>query len=126
MAPGSEYRVHTRFSPDGAVLLGVAKANGGTETPLGEEVPVPGVSHVPGRTLVVRVRVRGASPTTIDAKVWAVGAPEPSGWQVTRTDAEEALQSAGAVGVRASLSDSSVLDGPVRFSVDDLNATSPK
>ncbi|MDQ3145620.1 MAG: hypothetical protein M3R01_01590 [Actinomycetota bacterium] len=126
VAPGSEYRVHTRFSPDGAVLLGVAKANGGTETPLGEEVPVPGVSHVPGRTLVVRVRVRGASPTTIDAKVWAVGAPEPSAWQLTRTDSEGPLQSAGAVGARASLSESSVLDGVVRFSVDDLHATSPK
>ena len=45
----------------------------------------------------------GTSPTTLQAKAWLAGAAEPTSWQLTATDSEAALQSAGNPGLRAYL-----------------------
>ena len=69
--------------------------------------------------------MRGKAPATIKVQAWAASKPEPTGWVLTRTDTEPALEAAGAVGVRATLSSGLVVN-PVTFSVDSLSATAPK
>jgi hypothetical protein len=55
-----------------------------------------------------------------------VGDAEPSDWQVSATDGDAALQTAGSVGVRASVSAASIGTSPVTFAVDDLHAAAAK
>ena len=54
----------------------------------------------------MRLVATGASPTTLQLKVWLDGQPEPAGWQLTVQDSEAALQGAGSAGVRGYLSSS--------------------
>ena len=61
----------------------------------------------------------GEGTTALAGKVWAVGSAEPTGWQVSTTDATAELQRAGGVGVRAYVSGSATVV-PVRAEVDDL------
>ena len=98
VAPDSEYRVRVRLGSDAKVRLSIAKVVGGQVTQLGDELLLPGVSHVPGAFINVRALVTGTSPTTIDAKAWAIGDAVPADWQLTETDSESILQAAGAVG----------------------------
>lgn len=83
---------------------------------------VPGITLTAGKKLQIRVQVDGTSPTTIRARAWLDGAPEPSTWTVTATDATAALQQPGAVRLTSYLS-SSATNGPVIVSVDDLALT---
>lgn len=62
--------------------------------------------YAPGDVLNVRLEVRGAGSSTLNAKVWKTGTPEPTTWQLTSTDTTAALHSAGAVGICSYLSGS--------------------
>jgi hypothetical protein len=66
--------------------------------------------------------VFGSSPTTIRIKAWAASGSEPTGWTVTRTDSEAALQGAGGVGLLAYVS-GSVTNPPASFSFDNFVVT---
>ena len=125
IAQDSEYRVRVRLGSDAKVRLSIAKVVGGQVTQLGDEVLLPGVSDVPGAFINVRALVTGTSPTTIEAKAWAIGDAVPADWQLSETDSESILQAAGAVGLRADLTQPS-LNGTVTFSFDDLHVSSPK
>jgi len=74
--------------------------------------------YVPGQQLQVRLQVFGTSPTTIRAKVWAVGGVEPANWQLTTTDATAALQTAGSVGLNAYVSGTAT-NGPITVRFDE-------
>jgi PKD repeat protein len=65
---------------------------------------ISGITYSAGTVLQLRVQVYGTSPTTIRAKLWAVGQTEPSAWQLSATDATAALQVAGSVGLRSYVS----------------------
>ncbi|NTW38914.1 MAG: PKD domain-containing protein, partial [Cellulomonadaceae bacterium] len=78
--------------------------------------------YTAGDRLQVRVEVTGTAPTTVRAKVWPVGTPEPAAWQVTGTDATATLQVAGTVGLVSYLSGSAT-NAPVAVSFDDLVVT---
>ena len=121
---GTEYRVRMRFVADGGVRVAVSKVVDGTVTDIGEEVAVAGLTRVLGEPIELRAQVRGKAPATIQVRAWAASKPEPTGWVLTRTDTEPALEAAGSVGVRASLS--GLLANPVTFSVDRLSATAAK
>ncbi|WP_223692385.1 LamG domain-containing protein [Leifsonia poae] len=69
-----------------------------------QAVNVSGLTYTPGTQYQVRVQVYGTSPTTVRARVWAVGATEPTTWQTSVTDSTATLQVAGSVGLRAYLS----------------------
>ena len=49
----------------------------------------------------------GASPTTLNSRVWLQGTTEPTTWQATTTDSTAGLQVAGAVALLVYLSSSS-------------------
>ena len=83
---------------------------------------VAGVTVAPGTVLQVRTRAVGAAPTTVQAKVWAVGSPEPSAW-LTATDATAGLQQAGGIRLRAYVS--SGAPAAMVLPWDDVLATTP-
>jgi hypothetical protein len=122
---GTEYRVRATLASNGAVRLALVRVVDGVETVVGGEVTVPGLTHVAGQPITLRARLTGSSPTEVEAKAWSPQHEEPAAWPLDRTDAEPALQSPGAVGLRAELP-ATTLNAPVTFSVDSLHVTSPK
>ncbi|GER22629.1 hypothetical protein NCCP1664_11260 [Zafaria cholistanensis] len=121
--PGAgQYRAKAVLGANGQVRLQTVRTTAaGAETALQTAVTVPGVSYAVGDRLEVRVQATGTSPTTVRAKVWERGTPEPAGWQVSATDATAGLQAAGGVGLLAYLSSSST-NAPVVVTVDDVEA----
>jgi PKD repeat protein len=111
-----DYRARLRVQPSGVVTLIAARG----ETSL-QAVDLAG-SYVAGQRLVVRVQVNGASPTTVRAKAWPVGAVEPAAWQVSVTDATAELQQPGGVSVSTFIS-SAATNAPVvaRFAAVQVN-----
>ncbi|MGC5172288.1 PKD domain-containing protein [Microbacterium sp. DT81.1] len=69
--------------------------------------------------LHIRTQATATSPTTLRAKVWLDGSPEPAAWQAVATDSTSALQGTGALGLGAYVS-SSTTNGPVTVSVEDI------
>ncbi|BDZ45934.1 beta strand repeat-containing protein [Naasia aerilata] len=84
-------------------------------------VNVTGLSVASGDQLRIRVQAVGTSPTTLNAKVWKVGTPEPTAWQATITDATAALQANGSVGLYSYLS-ASAAPTSVTYAFDDFSA----
>lgn len=125
VAPLTEYRVRTRFAPDGGVWLAVTRTAGtNSEVQIGAEVAAPGLNRLANELVSVHATMLGTSPTTIAARAWRTGTAEPTTWAVTVTDSTTALQAAGAAGVRAYISGSTT-NGATTFSFDTLQATAP-
>ena len=80
-----------------------------------------GIDVVPGMRLRVRMQVEGASPTSLRGRVWKDGEPEPSSWLVEASDATPALQTAGALALKAYLS-TLAPNAPVTIAFDDFDA----
>jgi PKD repeat protein len=109
------YGARVVVSPTGTVQLHLQR---NTDTVL-RSASVPGLTFSTGDRLQYRLQVLGTSPTTIQAKVWKVGAAEPAAWQASITDATAALQSAGSIGLYSYLG-SSATPTSIAVSVDDL------
>jgi hypothetical protein len=118
----SEYRAKLRIETDGSVLVQASSVVGGVETPIGEAVVVPGLTHAPGGFLWVRAQITGTDPTTIRMRAWAAGKTEPTIWHLNVTNAVAGLQQAGAVGLRTYLPGMTT-NGPVLFRFDDWRVT---
>lgn len=116
-AAGS-YHANVRYLSNGGVSLILGRVVGSTETTL-QTVTVAGLSVAAGDRVNVKVQAFGTSPTTIRAKVWAVGATEPTAWTASVTDSTSGLQTAGWIGFKAYLSGSAT-NAPVVASFDDL------
>ncbi|MGG7465877.1 PKD domain-containing protein [Plantibacter sp. YIM 135347] len=93
-----DYRARLWVRPTGVVVLQLMHG----ATLLQQVVPA-GLAYAPGDVFTVKFQAVGTNPTTLNAKVWKVGATEPTAWQVTATDTTAALQAAGAVGVETYL-----------------------
>ncbi len=96
MTDSTSYTVRARMKSDGTVWL--VPRRGSTNLP---EVQVPGVTWSGNEVFNLKMRVTGTKPTKIEARIWKDGSSEPSVWQLSRTDATAALQSAGYVGLHA-------------------------
>jgi PKD repeat protein len=118
----SEYRARLRFLANGTVGVAITRLTGtSTETLIGKEVILSGVTYTPGQALQVHLQVSGTGSTRLAATVWAGGKAEPATATVTGTDSTGSLQAAGGVGLAAYLSGSSTAPVSVRFSA--LTAT---
>ena len=84
---------------------------------------VPGLTYTAGTQLQLRLQVTGTSPTTLQAKVWPVGQPEPATWLSSVTDSTAALQTPGSVALQATLSASSTAGIVTR--IDNFDARLP-
>ena len=112
-----EYGARIKTAATGALELTVTRD--GTVLAGGA---LPGVTLAAGEQLAVRVQVQGTSPTTLRARAWKAGGPEPTAWHVTRTDTTAALQAPGGIRFTSYLS-SSATNGPVAVRYDDLQVT---
>ena len=85
---------------------------------------VPGLTYTAGMQLQLRLQVTGTSPTTVKARIWQVGQPEPTTWLSSVTDSTAALQTPGSVALQATLSASSTAGIVTR--IDNFNAKLPQ
>jgi len=115
---GSDYRAVVRTQSNGRLSLRLDRG----ATIIAPEIVVSGVTAAPDRRLDVRVQAIGVNPTTVRAKVWEHGTPEPANWLRSATDATSGLQQPGAVGLRTYLS-SSASNSPIVTSIHDLTVT---
>lgn len=109
------YGARIRVNPNGTV--GLQNMRGSTA--LTGAANAGGLVVTPGARVKIRVQVEGTSPTTIRARAWLEGSPEPTSWHVTSTDSTAGLQAAGSPRLGTYLS-SSATNGPVIVSFDDL------
>jgi hypothetical protein len=98
------------------VDLHYQKRIGGTTTNVGSGATVSGLNHLANSYVWLRVR---ATTTSVSAKAWADGAPEPASWQLT--EATDSSFTSGKVGLRAVL-DAAATNAPVLFTFDDFYA----
>jgi hypothetical protein len=117
------YRGRIRFFGNGEVFVQAVRGVSGSWANLGSNTQVEGLTHSPNGYVWVRAQLTGTNPTTIRIKAWADGQSEPANWHYTVTDSWEALQTSGAVGLRAWLG--SATNGPVRFTFDDFLVNNP-
>ena len=115
----NEYRPKLILNANGSVSVHAGIVIGGTESSLGPQVAVTGLTQVPGTFIWLHALITGASPTTINVKAWADGLPEPASWQLTATNSAAALQGVGTVGLRTYLN-TTVTNAPSTVSFDDL------
>lgn len=119
------YLAKTRITSTGTVSLELARTTStGTEVNLQAAATVSDLTYAVGDTLNVRTQTVGSSPTTLRAKVWKVGTPEPTTWQRSVTDTTAGLQTAGSVGVGPYLSSSST-NAPVTVRLDSFVVAAP-
>lgn len=109
------YRVRAAVQPSGQVWVSLLVANG-TETLL-STVYVEPFSFVAGAWFTMRFQVTGSR---LRAKVWPVGIPETTTWDITVTDT--ALAAAGSTGVQSITGAASANTFPVTFSLDNYRA----
>ena len=119
MTTGGAYHAEVRYLSNGTVAVKLVRRVGTTDTVLVSDRTVTGLTPAPGDRLNVKVQAFGTSPTTVRAKVWAVGSAEPADWIASVTDSASGLQAAGGVGYSSYLS-STASNAPVIASVDDL------
>jgi hypothetical protein len=118
-----EYRAKLRVFANGTTSLYLTRLAAGTETTL-QSVSIAGLTVAANDQLQLRLQVTGASPTTLQAKVWRDGATEPAAWQLTATDTAASLQVAGSVGLMSYLWGTAT-NGPVAVRFDDYSVTTP-
>ncbi|GAB2695493.1 metallophosphoesterase [Thalassiella azotivora] len=124
IAGAGDYRAKVRFLPDGTATLSLVQADAsGREVVLAPPVAIPGPPLPHGGGVHVRMQVTGSGPTTLRARAWPVGAPEPSAWAREATDTTAGLQGPGAVGLVTYVSSSAT--GATTVAVDDLVAVVP-
>jgi PKD repeat protein len=115
-----EYRLKLNYLSTGQVQMWLTKKVGATETLLKDGGTLAGFTQSAGAALNVKVNsATTGGTTTLRYKVWAAGTTEPAAWRNTITDSEAALQAAGQIGLTV-YTNSSVTNGPITFSFDNL------
>jgi hypothetical protein len=115
-----DYRAKVQIMPSGAVKAALYRLDAaGTQTALAKLVTVTGLTYQAGDVLNVRAQATGTSPTTLRAKVWPQGTPEPDGWTVSAQDSGVGLQTGGGIGFMSYMN-AGVTNGPIKSLHDDL------
>jgi PKD repeat protein len=116
------YQGRFRILPNGVVDLQIVH---GSSTVLADST-IAGLTYHAGDQLNLKVRVTGANPTTIQAKVWPLNGTEPAAWQLTATDSTAtALQVAAPIGYETYIS-ASASNAPVTIRFDNFSARVPQ
>lgn len=117
------YMARLEFTTTSTLILTLRKRVAGAETLLATaSTNVTGsYTFTPGAMFNVRFNVTGS---TLSAKLWQVGQPEPTAWSVQATDTS--ITAAGAVGIRSILSSTNTNTLPVTFSYEDFQQLSPQ
>ncbi|MFT3970682.1 MAG: PKD domain-containing protein [Micropruina sp.] len=123
LSNGSDYRLKVISGSSGSFQLVLARKVGSTETTL-RSVVLSGVTQAADVQYRVAFRaVTVAGTTTLSAKLWKVGATEPTSWAATVTDSTAQLQGTGSIGFSSYLS--SGAGAAVTMRVNDLIVVDP-
>lgn len=117
MAGTSTYAARLRLEPGGIIRLYLLR----DEVALAGSYVLPG-AYVPGEAIMLRLSVRGTSPTTLGAMIWRASGTQPTSWQLQATDATAAMQTAGIVTLKSAISSSSTV-ATTRIRYDDYRVT---
>lgn len=117
MVGTATYSARLRLEPGGVIRLYLLRG----EVALAGSYVLPG-AYVPGEAIMLRVSVRGTSPTALGAMIWRASGTAPANWQLQATDATAALQTAGIVTLKSSISSSSIV-ATTRLRYDDYLVT---
>jgi hypothetical protein len=117
--------VKLRLNANGTVSVYLTRTVSNSETTLVWNDTLPGLTYTSGDRLMIRLQAIGTSPTTIRAKVWHAGTPEPTAWSLSATDSTPALQAAGSMGLY-SYASGSVTNAPIEYAVDQFWVGSPR
>ena len=110
VSTNTEYQGRVRIRGDGAVLISFVALEGSSSlVTVKSEVVASGITLAAGATLRTRLQVVGVNSTALRLKVWLSTAGEPTGWQLSASDATAALQAAGSIGVTGYLSSTSTI-----------------
>lgn len=111
----NDYNIRFSFKPDGTVTLAAAR----TESAFVVGNIIPSMATYQLNTPLRLVgEVVGTSPTTIRAKIWQVGNPEPA-WDLEATDNTAGYQMAGFPTLRLNQGNS-VTNKPIAYTVDNV------
>lgn len=113
----STYAARLRLEPGGVIRLYLLR----DEVALAGSYVLPG-AYVPGEAIMLRLSVRGTSPTALGAMIWRASGTQPANWQLQATDATAAMQTAGIVTLKSSISSSSTV-ATTRIRYDDYRVT---
>lgn len=114
------YLARLELSASQEVLLTLRKRLAGTETSLAGTYTT-GHTHAPGRRFWIRFQTAG---TTLRARVWPDGDPEPYAWNLSTTDSD--LTAPGSIGTRSILSITNSNTLPVTVAWGDFQVPSPQ
>lgn len=81
----AQYRFYVSLTPDGDLFAKWDAVESGGHVQLGDAIKV-GAGYEPREWWRARVQELGSDPTTIRARVWQEGTPEPSGWTIELSD----------------------------------------
>lgn len=110
------YLARVKMRKDGTGQLTLRRAQGASQTQLAGKDVFTGWK--PGQKVRVKAEASGVNGTTVRAKVWLDGQPEPGAWQVEATDSTPSLQAKGGVGLISYLSGSA--HNGVKLKLDDF------
>ncbi len=119
-----DYRSRVRILADGSVQVSLTKVVAGTETVLGSVVTLPGLTVHGRQASAGPCSVLGASPSTVQVKVWDEEMSEPVQWTRSVTDSTPELQALGSTGLAVYISGSSTEPVVARF--DNFEVASPE
>jgi len=120
----SAYQPKLIVTAGGAMRLHCGVVINGVESSVAPAVTLNLPNYVANSWVWVRAQVTGASPTTIRIKAWLDGAAEPGAWAFTATESSAAVQSAGAMGLRAVFG-AGATNAPLTVSFDDFAVSAP-
>lgn len=125
IAGQGDYRVKVRITGTNQVRVSLVRlAADNSQTVLAPETAVPDLTYSAGRRLNLRVRVTGASPTTLETKVWPQDRQEPSAWTRAATDSFAGLQAPGTTGIATFLA-ANATNAPHLIRLDDWSGIRP-
>lgn len=110
------------FNPDGTISVQAGTLVNGTESPIAAAVVVPNLTQRTATYYWIRAQVTGSNPTRVRIKAWRDGQAEPAGWQFDATTSAAAVQTAGAVALRAYTRSTNV---PITVRFDDYSVVAP-
>lgn len=98
MADSAAYRAKVVMYADGTAKVSLTRvtASGAETTMATTTSKLTGVTSA--KRIMIRTQVSGSSPTTLRARIWFEGTPEPTTWAVQTTDSTAGLQGPGGVG----------------------------
>jgi hypothetical protein len=118
------YYLLLRLRQDFSMTIELSRQIGGVNAVLAPELSS-AVEHVDYSQYRLRYQIMGQNPTTVRAKIWIDGQPEPEAWLVTATDNSPVLQAPGAWEFGIYSSDA-LTKVPVNWAFDNFRITAPR